>query len=78
MMTSNKERHRKGGRRNMKKVDVSREFNNVPVDFLVYYNETLGVYTLENYTDTWLSSDDYREFQDELNKLVIEYGLEVE
>ena len=60
------------------KKDVSREFNNVPVDFMVFYNECLGVYTLENYTDTWLSSDDYREFQDELNKLVIEYGLEVE
>ena len=60
------------------KKDVSREFNNVPVDFMVYYNETMGLYTLENYTDTWLISDDYREFQDELNKLVIEYGLEVE
>ena len=60
------------------KKDVSREFNNVPVDFMVYYNETMGLYTLENYTDIWLCSDDYREFQDELNKLVIEYGLEVE
>ena len=60
------------------KKDVSKEFNNVPVDFTVYYNETLGLYTLENYSDIWLSSDDYREFQDELNKLVIEYGLEVE
>ena len=60
------------------KKDVSREFNNVPLDFVVYYNETVGIYTLENYTDIWLSSDDYREFQDELNKLVIEYGLEVE
>ena len=60
------------------KKDVSREFNNVPVDFMVYYNEIMGLYTLENYTDTWLCSDDYREFQDELNKLVIEYGLEVE
>ena len=61
----------------MKKIDVSREFNNVPVDFLVFYNETMGLYTLENYTDVWLSSDDYGEFQDELTKLVIEYGLEV-
>ena len=59
------------------KKDVSIEFNNVPVDFTVYYNETMGLYTLDNYTDTWLSSDDYREFQDELTKLVIEYGLEV-
>ena len=61
----------------MKKIHVSREFNNVPVDFIVFYNVTLGLYTLENYTDVWLSSDDYREFQDELTKLVIEYGLEV-
>lgn len=60
------------------KKDVSREFNNVPVDFIVFYNETLGLYTLENYMDTWLCLEDYREFQDELNKLVIEYGLEVE
>lgn len=60
------------------KKDVSREFNNVPVDFVVYYNESMGLYTLENNTETWLSSDDYREFQDELNKLAIEYGLEVE
>ena len=58
--------------------NVSREFDNVPEGFSVYYNETIGIYTLENATDTWLSSDDYREFQDELNKLVIEYGLEVE
>lgn len=58
--------------------DVSREFNNVPEGFVVYYNETLGLYTLENYCDTWLCSDDYREFQDELNKIVIECGLEVE
>ena len=60
------------------KKDVSREFNYVPADFIVYYNETLGLYTLENYTDTWLCSDDHGEFQDELTKLVIEYGLEVE
>ena len=61
----------------MKKIDVSREFNNVPVDFLVFYNETMGLYTLENYSDVWLSSEDYGEFQDELTKLVIEYGLDV-
>ena len=58
--------------------NVSREFDNVPDGFMVYYNETIGLYTLENSTETWLSSDDYREFQDELDKLVIEYGLEVE
>lgn len=49
------------------KKDVSREFNNVPVDCVVFYNESTGVYTLESITETWLYSDDYREFQDELN-----------
>ena len=58
--------------------DVSREFNNVPEEFSVYYNESTGVYTLESDTETWLYSDDYREFQDEINKLFIEFEQEEE
>ena len=57
---------------------VSGEFQNVPAGFEGYYNETIGLYTLESSTETWLCSEDYDLFQEKLNKLVIEFGLEVE
>ena len=55
------------------KKDVRNEFYNVPDGFTVFYNESTGVYTLESDTETWLYSDDYREFQDELNRLVMDW-----